>query len=116
MPGASLQPIPQLAEEFCRALTSKQSRHLMIFSPSSSKIPIIIRLPISVPSACSNLSSLANKAGAAEVGFAVGYESASQFSCEYKRLFGAPPGRHTQTARAALGDVDPQRSLGDGDR
>jgi AraC-like DNA-binding protein len=29
----------------------------------------------------------------AAVGFAVGYESASQFSREYRRLFGLPPGR-----------------------
>lgn len=32
-------------------------------------------------------------AEAATVGYAVGYESASQFSREYKRLFGAPPRR-----------------------
>jgi transcriptional regulator GlxA family with amidase domain len=30
---------------------------------------------------------------AARAGFAVGYESASQFSREYARLFGAPPAR-----------------------
>jgi len=27
----------------------------------------------------------------ATAGHRVGYESASQFSCEYRRLFGAPP-------------------------
>lgn len=32
-------------------------------------------------------------AGSATVAYAVGYESASQFSREYKRLFGAPPRR-----------------------
>lgn len=32
---------------------------------------------------------------AAAVGFEVGYESPSQFSREYRRLFGAPPGRDT---------------------
>ena len=46
---------------------------------------------------------IANQAGAAAVGFAVGYESASQFSREYKRLFGAPPGQDTERATAALG-------------
>ena len=37
----------------------------------------------------------------AEVAHAVGYESASQFSREYRRLFGAPPGRDAQRIRAA---------------
>ena len=30
----------------------------------------------------------------------VGYESASQFSREYRRLFGAPPRREIETLRA----------------
>ncbi len=34
-----------------------------------------------------------DRAEAATVGYAVGYESASQFSREYRRLFGAPPRR-----------------------
>ncbi|WP_199560318.1 helix-turn-helix transcriptional regulator [Sphingomonas psychrotolerans] len=50
---------------------------------------------------------IANHAGAAEVGFAVGYESASQFSREYKRLFGAPPCRDTERAKAGLGRINP---------
>lgn len=37
---------------------------------------------------------------AARAGFAVGYESASQFSREYARLFGAPPARDAQRLRA----------------
>jgi transcriptional regulator GlxA family with amidase domain len=36
---------------------------------------------------------LANPGDVAAVGFAVGYDSPSQFSREYRRLFGAPPGR-----------------------
>ncbi len=32
----------------------------------------------------------------ASVGFAVGYESASQFNREYRRMFGLPPGRDAQ--------------------
>ena len=43
---------------------------------------------------------LAQKADAARVGFAVGYESPSQFSREYSRLFGAPPGRDAAQLRA----------------
>ena len=34
---------------------------------------------------------LAEGTGAGSAGFAVGYESPSQFSREYRRLFGAPP-------------------------
>lgn len=37
----------------------------------------------------------------AAVGYAVGYESASQFSRDYRRMFGAPPGRDAQQLRAA---------------
>jgi AraC-like DNA-binding protein len=39
----------------------------------------------------------------AEVAHAVGYDSASQFSREYRRLFGAPPGRDARRIRAAEG-------------
>jgi AraC-like DNA-binding protein len=39
---------------------------------------------------------------AATVGYAVGYESASQFSREYKRLFGAPPRRDADTLQTIV--------------
>ena len=35
----------------------------------------------------------------AAVGFSVGYDSPSQFSREYRRLFGAPPGRDARRLR-----------------
>ncbi len=38
----------------------------------------------------------------AGVGYAIGYESLSQFSRDYHRLFGAPPGRDGAAIRAAL--------------
>ena len=41
-------------------------------------------------------------AEAASVGYAVGYESASQFSREYKRLFGAPPRRDADTLHSMV--------------
>ena len=41
-------------------------------------------------------------AEAATVGYAVGYESASQFSREYKRLFGAPPRRDADTLQSMV--------------
>lgn len=36
---------------------------------------------------------LRDGADVAQVGFSIGYESPSQFSREYRRMFGAPPGR-----------------------
>ena len=38
----------------------------------------------------------------AGAGFAVGYESASQFNREYRRMFGLPPGRDAQAFRRAI--------------
>jgi transcriptional regulator GlxA family with amidase domain len=35
------------------------------------------------------------------VGFAVGYDSPSQFSREYRRMFGVPPSRHALALREA---------------
>jgi AraC-like DNA-binding protein len=43
---------------------------------------------------------LAQAADAQSVGFAVGYDSPSQFNREYARLFGAPPGRDAARLRA----------------
>ncbi|ASE41044.1 AraC family transcriptional regulator [Brevundimonas vesicularis] len=40
--------------------------------------------------------------GAAETGFAVGYDSPSQFSREYARQFGLPPGRDAVRMRQSL--------------
>ena len=47
---------------------------------------------------------LAASADVAAVGFSVGYESPSQFSREYSRLFGAPPGR--DVARLRMTEVE----------
>jgi AraC-like DNA-binding protein len=44
---------------------------------------------------------LSQNANAAEVGFRVGYESPSQFSREYARLFGAPPISDVKRVRGA---------------
>lgn len=43
---------------------------------------------------------LADRIDAAEAGFRVGYDSPSQFSREYRRLFGAPPQRDLGRLRA----------------
>jgi AraC-like DNA-binding protein len=44
---------------------------------------------------------LTDELDAARAGFEVGYESPSQFSREYKRFFGKPPGRDIQTLKAS---------------
>jgi AraC-like DNA-binding protein len=46
---------------------------------------------------------LASAANAETAAYRVGYESASHFSREYARMFGAPPHRDTESAKAALG-------------
>lgn len=48
---------------------------------------------------------LAGENGASDVAFAVGYESASQFSREYVRQFGAPPTRDIRQVRQAIGSL-----------
>lgn len=44
--------------------------------------------------------------GVAEAGFSVGYDSPSQFSRDYRRLFGSPPLRETRSLKASL--LDPR--------
>jgi transcriptional regulator GlxA family with amidase domain len=46
---------------------------------------------------------IAGAQSAAAVAFEVGYESASQFSREYARFFGAPPARDAQQIQRTLG-------------
>ncbi|RWR07131.1 AraC family transcriptional regulator [Paenirhodobacter populi] len=45
---------------------------------------------------------LSDGADITRIGYAIGYESPSQFSREYRRLFGAPPGRDGQAIRRAV--------------
>ena len=50
---------------------------------------------------------LSRAVDAATAGHSVGYESASQFSREYRRLFGAPPVRDIESLRARWGNELP---------
>ena len=50
---------------------------------------------------------LSQAVDAAAAGYSVGYESASQFSREYRRLFGAPPVRDVAKLRAQWGNQFP---------
>ncbi len=43
---------------------------------------------------------LGEELGAAEAAFRVGYESPSQFSREYRRMFGAPPRQNMAALKA----------------
>ncbi|WP_041527200.1 AraC family transcriptional regulator [Paracoccus aminophilus] len=45
---------------------------------------------------------LSDSADVARIGYSIGYESPSQFSREYRRLFGTPPGRDGQAIRKVL--------------
>ncbi|QDY71607.1 AraC family transcriptional regulator [Qingshengfaniella alkalisoli] len=45
---------------------------------------------------------LSDSADVTQVGFAIGYESPSQFSREYRRMFGAPPGRDAVAIRRVM--------------
>ena len=48
---------------------------------------------------------VAEALSAADAGFRVGYESASQFSRDYARILGTPPARDAQQLRASRQDA-----------
>jgi transcriptional regulator GlxA family with amidase domain len=50
---------------------------------------------------------MSGEAEAASVAFEVGYESPSQFSREYRRLFGAPPLKDAQQLRGRQDVLQP---------
>ncbi|MCK9685523.1 AraC family transcriptional regulator [Scleromatobacter humisilvae] len=67
------------------------------FRAVTAMTPIQFQKQIRLQEARSRL--LADAGDVAAVGFAVGYDSASQFSREYSRMFGAPPGRDVARLR-----------------
>jgi AraC-like DNA-binding protein len=52
---------------------------------------------------------LTEKLDAAEAAFNIGYESPSQFSREYSRLFGTPPKRDIEGLRRRADAIEPLR-------
>ncbi|MDB5530519.1 MAG: DNA-binding protein AraC-type [Devosia sp.] len=93
--GHYAQPmrIEDLAAHVNMSVTSFH-RH---FRGVTSMTPIQYQKQIRLQAARSRLMSTA--ADVAEVGFSVGYDSPSQFSREYRRLFGQPPGKDGKSLR-----------------
>jgi AraC-like DNA-binding protein len=88
--------IEDLAE---RAAMSPTSFHRH-FRAATAMSPLQYQKQIRLQEARSRL--MAKTDDVASIGYSVGYDSPSQFSREYARLFGAPPGRDAAGLRAAL--------------
>ncbi len=91
--------IEQLAKEVAMSPTSFH-RH---FRAATAMSPLQYQKQIRLQQARSRL--MTNGADVAKVGFSVGYDSPSQFSREYARFFGAPPGRDAARLRASVSQL-----------
>ena len=87
--------VEELAEMVEMSVTSFH-RH---FHGVTAMSPLQFQKQIRLQEARSRLLSLSGEVGA--IGLSVGYDSASQFSREYRRLFGAPPTRDMERFRRA---------------
>ena len=103
------QAIAVLRSEFDRKLQVEHLASVAGMSPSTfhhhframtSLSPIQFQKQIRLQEARSRL--LAEPDDVAGAGFAVGYESASHFNREYRRMFGTAPGRDARALRDAL--------------
>jgi len=88
--------IEDVAERVAMSPTSFH-RH---FRAATAMSPLQYQKQIRLQEARSRLMAKADDV--ASIGFSVGYDNPSQFSREYARLFGAPPGRDAARLRAAL--------------
>jgi AraC-like DNA-binding protein len=70
------------------------------FRAATAMSPLQYQKQIRLQNARSRL--MTNAYDVAKVGFSVGYDSPSQFSREYARFFGAPPGRDAARLRATV--------------
>ena len=82
---------PVSVDELARLATMSVSSFHRHFRAVTAMTPIQFQKQIRLQEARTRL--LADADNVAAIGFAVGYESPSQFNREYSRLFGAPPGR-----------------------
>lgn len=88
--------VPDLAARAGMSLASFH-RH---FQAATAMSPIRFQKQIRLQEARRML--LAEGGEVASIGFSIGYESPSQFSRDYRRLFGAPPGRDGTAIRAGV--------------
>jgi AraC-like DNA-binding protein len=86
-------------EELAAFATMSVSSFHRHFRAVTSMTPIQFQKQIRLREA--RLRLLAEPGDVAGVGFAVGYDSASQFSREYRRMFGVPPSHDALALRAA---------------
>jgi AraC-like DNA-binding protein len=86
-------------EQLAALATMSVSSFHRHFRAVTSMTPIQYQKQIRLREARARL--LADPADITGVGFAVGYDSPSQFSREYRRMFGAPPGRDAVALRDA---------------
>jgi AraC-like DNA-binding protein len=84
-------------EELATLATMSVSSFHRHFRTVTSMAPIQFQKQIRLHEARVRL--IADPGNAAGIGFAVGYDSPSQFSREYRRMFGAPPGRDALALR-----------------
>ena len=98
--------IRHIRQHYARAISVEELAGLAAMSVSSfhrhfravtAMTPIQFQKQIRLQQARSQL--LADADDVAAVGYAVGYDSPSQFSREYSRMFGAPPGRDVARLR-----------------
>ena len=94
-------------EELAALATMSLSSFHRHFRAVTSMTPIQYQKQIRLHEAQTRLiSDLEDVAG---VGFAVGYDSPSQFSREYRRMFGAPPSRDALALRERVALPTPER-------
>lgn len=91
--------IEHLAEIAGMSVTSLHRHFRMV----TSLTPIQYQKQLRLQAARARL--MATREDVAEVGFAVGYDSPSQFSREYRRMFGKPPGQDGEDLRANLSAI-----------
>jgi AraC-like DNA-binding protein len=103
-----------IRDHFSETIRIEQLAELAAMSPSTlhrhfravtDMTPIQFQKQVRLQEARSRL--LAEPGDVASAGFAVGYESASQFNREYRRMFGAAPGRDARRQRASAGAAVP---------
>jgi len=89
-------------EELARIAAMGTSTFYRHFRAVTSMSPLQFQKQLRLHEARSRL--IAGEQDIASVGFQVGYESPSQFSREYGRMFGAPPSRDAERLRALKAD------------